>query len=250
MQQLLQDQTAIVTGATAGIGKTIAFRLAEQGAKVAIIGTNAERGQQVVDEIVKHYGVDRAVFYRLDVANYAQTHEVVDQIVKLFGKVDILINNAGITRDQLLMKMSEEDWDNVMAVNVKSCYNFCHALVRPMMKARKGKIVNVSSVIGLIGNAGQVNYAASKAAMIGFTKALAKELAPRNICVNCVAPGFIETNMTDVLNEEQKKSILSGIPLGRMGTPDDIANAVIFAASKSADYMTGQVLVIDGGMVM
>jgi len=250
MTQLLLNQKAIVTGATAGIGKAIAFKLAEAGASVAVVGTNPERGAEVVREITEAFGASSAYFYQVDVANHLQVLEVIKAILERFGTVDILVNNAGITRDQLLMKMSEEDWDNVLDVNVKSCYNFCHALVRPMMKARKGKIINISSVVGLTGNPGQVNYAASKAAIIGFTKALAKELAPRNINVNCVAPGFIETRMTHVLNEEQKKSALSGIPLGRMGHPDDIANAVVFMSSSHADYITGQVLTVDGGMVM
>lgn len=250
MTQVLLNQKAIVTGATAGIGRSIALKLAEAGAAVCVIGTNPERGAKVVQEITEAYGQDRAFFYQVDVANHGQVLEAVKAITAHFGSIDILVNNAGITRDQLLMKMSEEDWDNVLDVNVKSCYNFCHALVRPMMKARKGKIINISSVIGLVGNAGQVNYAASKAAIIGLTKALAKELAPRNINVNCVAPGFIETTMTDVLSDEQKKSALSGIPLGRMGHPDDIANAVVFMSSSHADYITGQVLTVDGGMVM
>ncbi len=246
MSNLLKDQVAIVTGATAGIGKAIAIKLAQEGAKVAVIGTNAERGAEVVAEI----GEDKAAFFKVDVASYAEAGAAVNAILTQFGRVDILVNNAGITRDQLLMKMTEEDWDKVMEVNVKSCYNFCQTLVRPMMKARRGKIINISSVIGLTGNAGQVNYAASKAAIIGFTKALAKEVASRNIHVNCVAPGFIETKMTGVLNEEQKKGILQSIPLGRMGTPEDIANMVAFLASPLADYVTGQVIAVDGGMVM
>jgi 3-oxoacyl-[acyl-carrier protein] reductase len=250
MQDILKGQTAIVTGATAGIGKAIALKLAEQGARVAVIGTNVQRGEEVILEINSKYPENKAEFYAVDVANHEASKDVVKKILKSFGTVDILVNNAGITRDQLLMKMSEDDWDNVLEVNVKSCYNFCYALVRPMMKARKGKIINISSVIGLIGNAGQVNYAVSKAAIIGFTKALAKELSSRNICVNCIAPGFIETPMTDAMTDEQKKATLASIPLGSMGKPDDIANAVLFIASPLASYITGQVLVVDGGMVM
>jgi len=250
MHNLLKGQTAIVTGGTAGIGKAIALKFAEQGARVAIIGTNEARGVSVIEEINQKYPENKALFFQVDVANHEASKDVVKQILDLFQHVDILVNNAGITRDQLLMKMSENDWDNVLEVNLKSCYNFCYALVRPMMKARKGKIINMSSVIGLIGNAGQVNYAASKAAVIGFTKALAKELAPRNICVNCIAPGFIETPMTDAMTEDQKKATIAAIPLGKMGKPCDIANAALFIASPLADYITGQVVVVDGGMVM
>lgn len=250
MLNLLDGKKAIVTGATAGIGKEIALKLAEHGAYVAVIGTNEARGQAVIKEINEKFGENKAFFYSVDVANFEASKEVVSQVLARFGTVDILVNNAGITRDQLLMKMSEEDWDKVLDVNLKSCYNFCNALVRPMMKARSGKIINISSVIGLMGNAGQVNYAASKAGMIGFSKALAKELAPRNISVNCIAPGFIETAMTDELTEEQKKAILTEIPLGKMGKAEDIANTVLFIASPLAEYITGQVIVVDGGMVM
>lgn len=241
----LKDKVAIVTGGTAGIGRGIAKRLHAQGAKVAIIGTNPERGHEVVQELQEN-----ALFYPCNAANTQEVEETVKTIVSHWGRVDILINNAGITRDQLLLKMSEEDWDQVMATNVKSCYNFSKACTRPMMKARFGRIINISSVIGLIGNAGQANYAASKAAMIGFSKALAKELASRNILVNCVAPGFIETKMTDAMTDAQKEITLSQIPLNRMGSTDDIANAVLFLASDFASYITGQVITVDGGMVM
>lgn len=250
MQNILKGQTAIVTGGTAGIGKAIALRFAEQGARVAVIGTNESRGNAVIEEINKKFPENPAQFYQVDVSNHEASKDVVKKILDQFQHVDILVNNAGITRDGLLMKMSEEDWDNVLEVNLKSCYNFCYALVRPMMKARKGRIINISSVIGLIGNAGQVNYAASKAAIIGFTKALAKEVAPRNISVNCIAPGFIETPMTDAMTEDQKKATLALIPFGAMGKADDIANAALFIASPLANYITGQVIVVDGGMVM
>lgn len=250
MIEEFKGKTAIVTGATAGIGKSIALKFASCGIRVAIIGTNEARGHEVINEMKEKFPLCEAVFYQVDVANMEASKEVIKQILTLFGKVDILVNNAGITKDQLLMKMSEEDWDKVLEVNLKSCYIFCHELVRPMMKERYGKIINISSVVGLNGNAGQVNYAASKAGMIGFTKALAKEVASRNICVNCIAPGFIETPMTDILTEEQKKNILNSIPLGKMGKPEDIANAALFIASPLADYITGQVIVVDGGMVM
>lgn len=250
MKDLLQNQTAIVTGGTAGIGKAIALKFAEAGAKVAIFGTNAERGAQVLAEIQKVAGNDHAKFFALNVANGAEVEAAIKSVLETFGKVDILVNNAGVTRDQLLMRMSEEDWDTVMDVNVKSCYNTCHALVRPMMKSRKGKIINLSSVVGINGNTGQANYAASKAAIIGFTKALAKELATRNICVNCVAPGFIKTPMTDSLTDAQREATLERIPLARFGEPDEIANTVLFLASSLSDYITGQVISVDGGMVL
>lgn len=246
---LLNGRRAIVTGGTAGIGAAIAKRLAEEGAYVVIIGTNTERGTQVTAQLKAIAGCPGADFYRLDVANHSEVAQTIKTILAQ-GPIDILVNNAGITRDQLLMKMNEQDWDNVMDTNVKSCYNICHALVRSFLKARKGKIVNISSVVGLTGNVGQVNYAASKAAMIGFSKALAKELASRNVQVNCVAPGYIETAMTGALNEEQRKLILAKIPLERMGTPEDIANAVLFLVSPWADYITGQVITVDGGMVI
>jgi len=217
MQQL-KDKAAVVTGGTAGIGKEIALAFAKQGAHVAIFGTNAERATEVLEHLQKTY--------------------------------PILVNNAGITRDGLLMKMTEEDWDRVIAVNLKSVYNTCQALVRPMLKARSGKIINITSVIGLIGNAGQANYAASKAGMIGFTQSLAKEVASRGICVNCIAPGFIKTSMTDVLTDAQKEGILKQVPMGRLGSPEEIANTAVFLASDWSNYMTGQVLTVDGGMVM
>ena len=242
---MLKNQVAIVTGGTAGIGKAIALKFAEQGAKVSIFGTTAERGAQIVEEIQ-----GEAFFVQVDVSKTEDVAKAVSQVVEKFGNVDILVNNAGITKDQLLIRMSEEDWDNVMAINVKSCYNTCRVLARSMMKARKGKIINMSSVVGLSGNIGQANYAASKAAVIGFTKALAKELASRNICVNCIAPGFIGTRMTDAMTEQQKESIVATIPFGRIGEPDDIAKAALFLASSLSDYITGQVLTVDGGKAM
>lgn len=245
-----EGTTALITGGNSGIGKAIALLFAQEGAQVAIFGTNKERGQIAIDEINAATGKESAQFFAVNVASKAEVDAAVKAVLEKFGHIDILVNNAGITRDGLLMKMPEQDWDDVMNINVKSCYNLCQSLSRPMIKARKGKIINISSVIGLTGNAGQVNYASSKAALIGFTKALAKELASRNICVNCIAPGFIETPMTDVMTETQKKATLEAIPLGKIGSPEDVANAALYLASPESNYMTGQVLVVDGGMVM
>lgn len=241
----LKGKWAIVTGATKGIGKGIAESLAGHGVNVVVVGTNAERGEAVA----KSLGGE-SFFKALDVADFKACHTFVDEVLEKVGSVDILVNNAGITRDNLLMKMSEEDWDRVIDVNLKSVFNLSHALVRPMLKAKSGKIINISSVVGLTGNAGQVNYSASKAGVIGATKSLALEMAPRGICVNCIAPGFIETEMTGVLSDKVKEAILNKIPMKRMGNTNEIANAVLFLSSELSDYVTGQVLTVDGGMVM
>lgn len=246
----LLDQVAIITGGNAGIGKAIAFKFAEEGAKVAILGTNGETGAATVAEIKQAFPKAEVLFFQVDVAQTSAVDEIVKQIIGQLGKVDILVNNAGVTADQLLMKMSEDDWDRVLTVNLKSCYNTCRAVVRVMMKAKKGKIINISSVVGLMGNAGQANYAASKAGMIGFSKSLAKELASRNILVNCVAPGFIKTKMTDALTDTQREAILKDVPLGRLGDVDEVAQVVWFLASPLSNYITGQVVTVDGGMVM
>jgi 3-oxoacyl-[acyl-carrier protein] reductase len=240
----LQDQVAVVTGGTAGIGRAIVERFAKEGAKVAFLGRNSERGQELAKEL------PQTEFYQVDVSNTEEVNRTFDEIMKKWGKIDILVNNAGITRDNLLLKMKEEDWDIIMAINVKSCYNCSKAVTRPMMKARKGKIINISSVVGLTGNPGQANYAASKAAVIGFTKALAKEIGSRNIGVNCIAPGYIETQMTSEMTEAQKEALITSIPLGRMGKPEDIANMALFLSSSESDYITGQVFTVDGGMVI
>lgn len=250
MHQSLSNQVAVVTGGTAGIGKAIAEKFAEEGARIIIWGTQVDKGEAAAKELQEKYPASYAQFYRVDVSKTTEVEEVIKKILETTGQVDILVNNAGITADQLILKMSEEDWDRVLDINLKSCYNTCRALARAMMKMKKGKIINISSVIGLAGSAGQVNYAASKAGMIGFTKALAKELAPRGILVNCIAPGFIQTQMTDKMNESQKEVILKQIPLGHMGSPLDIANAAWFLASSLSNYMTGQVMTVDGGMVM
>lgn len=251
--QLLKAKKAIITGGTAGIGKEIALVFAKQGADVAVFGTNAERSAQVIEELkaVQCYPEQTFEALIVNVSEKKSVEDAVQSLLAKWGRIDILINNAGITRDGLLMKMSEEDWDAVLDVNLKSVYNTCQTLVRPMLKAKTGgKIINISSVVGLTGNSGQTNYAASKSGMIGFTKSLAQELASRNICVNCIAPGFIVTRMTDVLTEPQKEGILKKIPMGRMGSPNDIAQAAVFLASPLSDYITGQVITVDGGMVM
>lgn len=252
MQHLLKGKTALVTGGTAGIGKAIASLFAEQGANVAICGTNKERAEQTVLEIekVKADPEQKIRYFLLDVAKTKEVEEAIGKLVEEWGKIDILVNNAGITRDNLLMRMSEEDWDRVVEVNLKSIYNTCRALCRPMMKSRAGSIINITSVIGLMGNAGQVNYAASKSGMIGFTKSLAKELAGRGIRANCIAPGYIETQMTDGLTPQIKEQILTKIPLSRIGQPRDIAQAALYLASDLSSYVTGQVIAVDGGMVM
>lgn len=248
---LLKGKKALVTGGTAGIGREIALQYARHGASVAICGTNQERADSVLQEM-KAVGDGSQEFQAiiLDVSVKEKVDLAIQSLLEKWGQIDVLVNNAGITRDGLLMKMSEEDWDVVMATNLKSVYNTCQALVRPMLKAKQGKIINISSIVGLTGNAGQVNYASSKAGMIGFTKSLAQELGSRGICVNCIAPGFIRTHMTDVLKEEIKQELLKKIPMRRLGETKDIASVAVFLASELSDYMTGQVLTVDGGMVM
>ncbi len=243
--QLLKGKKTLVTGGTSGIGKVIAKTFAAQGADVTIIGTNETRAKTTIDEMtqVKISDEQQFGYYIVDVADTTGVQDAFDKI----GPVDVLVNNAGITRDGLLMRMSEEDWDAVLNTNLKSIFNFCKAAVRPMMKQRSGKIINISSVVGLTGNAGQSNYAASKLGMVGFTKSLAKEVASRGINVNCIAPGYIQTPMTESLNEQQRAAISDKIPMG-MGEPKSIADAALFLASEMSDYITGVVLPVDGGM--
>ncbi len=252
MHQLLKGKHALITGGTAGIGKQIALTFASQGASVAIFGTNKERAEQVTSELATQKVSDDQKFLAeiVDVSDKQAIEAAIQDILEKWGVIDVLVNNAGITRDGLLMKMKEEHWDEVMDVNLKSVFNTCQALVRPMMKARSGKIINISSVVGLTGNAGQVNYSASKSGVIGFTKSLAQELATRGVCVNCIAPGFISTRMTDALTDVQKEGILKKIPMGRIGDAEEVAKAALFLASDMSTYMTGQVLTVDGGMVM
>jgi 3-oxoacyl-[acyl-carrier protein] reductase len=244
-----ENQVAVVTGAGRGIGHAIAVRLASEGARVASVSRTEANAQKTADEI-NAARADAAKPYAVDVADQAAVQKAAEQIFEHFGRVDILVNNAGVTRDGLSMRMSMEDWDIVMNTNLKGAFNFIQAVMRPMIKQRSGRIINISSIAGLIGNAGQANYAASKAGLIGLTKTLARELASRGITVNAVAPGLIETDMTTVLSEEIRQNILKNVPLGKLGEPEDIAGAVAYLASAEAKYITGQVLTVDGGMVM
>lgn len=244
----LQGRVAFITGGARGIGKAIALEFAREGADIAIGDVNAEEMQKTGAEI-EALG-RQCLSLSLDVTKPESAENAVNKILDKFTKVDILVNNAGITKDTLLLRMSETDWDAVLNVNLKGAFNCLKAVSRPMIKARSGKIVNIASIIGLIGNAGQANYSASKAGVIALTKTAAKELASRGINVNAVAPGFIQTHMTDKLTEEQKEKMLAVIPLNRMGNPEDVARVCLFLASEESAYITGQTIVVDGGMVM
>ena len=244
----LENQIAVVTGAGRGIGRAIALKFAAAGADVACVSRTAENAEKVASEI-RALG-RRAWAHAVDVSDAAAVAAAAAKILADCGKVDVLVNNAGVTRDGLIMRMGEADWDAVVDTNLKGAFLVTKAFSRAMLKARAGRIINITSVIGLIGNAGQCNYAASKAGLIGFTQSCAKELASRNITVNAIAPGFIETDMTAELNEEMKAALLKQIPLGSLGSGDDIAGAALFLAGPAARYITGQVLTVDGGMVM
>ena len=248
MQPLL-GKVALVTGGSRGIGRAIALRLAEAGASVAVCSRNLEAAQAVGDEISA--GGGNFLARQSDVADAAQVDQLIKDITGTLGSLDILVNNAGINRDNLLLRMKEEEWDRVMDINLKGTFNCCKAAARPMIKARGGRIVNISSVVGISGNPGQANYAASKAGLIGFTKTLARELASRSITANVVAPGLISaTGMTSDLPSQVVDQMLAQIPLGRPGTPDDVAQAVLFLTSDHGAYITGQVIQVDGGMAM
>ena len=246
---LLAGKTALVTGATRGIGKGIALKLAQQGANVAFTFVSSVEKAKTFEAELSALGV-KAKGYQSNAAHFAEAEILVNEIITEFGNLDILVNNAGITRDNLLMRMTEEMWDEVMDTNLKSAFAMIKAVQRPMMKNRFGSIVNITSVVGITGNAGQANYAASKAGMIGLTKSVAKELGSRNIRCNAIAPGFIETEMTEALSDEVKAEWVKGIPLKRGGSPEDVANTVLYLASDLSTYVSGQTICVDGGMVM
>lgn len=237
-----KDKIVIVTGGSRGIGKAIAEKFNESGAKVIVTYKN-----QIDSGYFNSKGI---IHIQCDVSKLSEVTKAVDKLIKEHNRIDVLVNNAGLTKDNLLMRMTEEDWDIVMDTNAKGVFNFTKALSRQMISQRKGKIINISSIVGLTGNAGQSNYVASKAAVIGFTKAIAKELSSRNINVNCIAPGYIDTDMTNRLDEKIKAAFVEMIPLKRIGKPSDVANLVLFLASEESDYITGQVVCVDGGMVM
>ena len=244
----LEGKVALITGGARGIGKELALRFAKEGSDIAICDVNMELLEQTAEEI---RGMDKDVLvFKADVTSSTEVQNMLDKILDKFKKLDILINNAGITRDSLILRMPEEDWDRVIAVNLKGSFVCTKAAAKVMLKQRFGKIVNLASIIGIMGNIGQANYAASKAGIIGLTKSVAKELAPRGVCVNAIAPGFIKTEMTAKLPEDIQKKMLSVIPLGRFGEPKDVADLALFLSSDSSSYITGQVIQIDGGMLM
>ncbi|APC48664.1 3-oxoacyl-[acyl-carrier-protein] reductase [Virgibacillus halodenitrificans] len=246
---MLKGKSALVTGSSRGIGRAIALELAKQGANVAVnFSGNEEKAQSVVEEI-EELGV-KSFKVKADVSNEAEVKQMIKQVVDQFNSLDILVNNAGITRDNLLMRMKEEEFDQVINTNLKGVFVCTKAVTRQMMKQKAGRIINVSSIVGVSGNPGQANYVAAKAGVIGLTKTTAKELASRNILVNAIAPGFISTDMTNALTEEQRKDMLDMIPLAKLGEPEDVAKVVRFLASEDANYITGQTIHIDGGMVM
>lgn len=246
---VLKDKTVLVTGGSRGIGRSIVLAMAEEGANIAFTFKSSVEAADQVKRDVESRGRN-ALAIQSDAKDINGAQQVVDQIIKEFQRIDVLVNNAGITKDTLLMRMSEQDWDDVLDTNLKSAFNFSKAVCRTMMSQREGRIVNISSVAGVMGNAGQVNYSSAKAGMIGLTKSLAKELASRNIQVNAVAPGFVDTDMTLKLTAQQREALLNIIPMKRTAKPEEIANVVVFLASPASSYMTGQVLCVDGGIVM
>ncbi|MEP1096220.1 MAG: 3-oxoacyl-[acyl-carrier-protein] reductase [Cyclobacteriaceae bacterium] len=246
--KLLEGKTALVTGASKGIGRAIANKFAEQGANVAFTYLSSVEKGEALEKELKSNGVN-AKGYRSDASDFTAAQELISGVIEEFGSLDILVNNAGITRDNLLMRMAEDQWDEIMTVNLKSCFNTVKAASKPLMKQRSGSIINMSSVVGVKGNPGQANYAASKAGIIGFSKSVALELGSRGIRCNVIAPGFIETEMTDALDEKTVQSWRDAIPLKRGGSPEDVANACVFLGSDLSSYVTGQVVQVDGGML-
>jgi 3-oxoacyl-[acyl-carrier protein] reductase len=249
MSKPLSGKTALVTGASRGIGRSIALALAEAGANVAVNYAGSEAAAAEVAELIRAKGVE-AITVQANVGRADEADRLIKDVIGAWGKIDILVNNAGITRDNLIMRMKEEEFDQVIETNLKGVFNCLKAATRPMMKQRSGRIINISSVVGVLGNAGQANYVAAKAGVIGLTKSSARELASRGITVNCVAPGFIDTEMTQVLADDLRDKLLSDIPLARLGRPEEIADVVLFLASDASSYMTGQTLHVDGGMYM
>ncbi|WP_029905201.1 3-oxoacyl-[acyl-carrier-protein] reductase [Prevotella sp. 10(H)] len=247
--KLLEGKTAVITGAARGIGKAIALKYAEQGANIAFTDLAIDENAKATEAEIAKFGV-KAKGYASNAADFDETHKVVEEIMNDFGQIDILINNAGITRDGLMVRMSEQQWDMVININLKSAFNFIHAITPIMMKQKSGSIINMSSVVGLSGNAGQTNYSASKAGMIGLAKSIAKEVGSRGIRANCICPGFIITEMTGVLSEEVKKKWAEQIPLRRGGTPEDVANVAVFLGSDLSSYVSGQAIPVCGGMNM
>jgi 3-oxoacyl-[acyl-carrier protein] reductase len=244
----LNGKVAVVTGAAQGIGKTITVLLAEKGASLVLCDINLEAAEETAREIEERGG--KCLVLKSDVSNFQDAEKIIKQAVERFGSIDILINNAGITKDNVLLRMKEEQWDQVMAVNLKGTFNFTKASIKVMLRKRSGRIVNIASITGMMGNAGQANYSASKAGVIGFTKAVAREYADRGITVNAVAPGFIATAMTDAIPEKEKEELIKQIPMKKLGTPEDVANAVYFLASDEARYITGHVIGVNGGLYM
>ena len=244
----LNGKVAVVTGAAQGIGKTIVLLLAEKGASLVLCDINLEAAEETAREIEERGG--KCLALKSDVSNFQDAEKIIKQAVVHCGSIDILINNAGITKDNVLLRMKEEEWDQVIAVNLKGTFNFTRAAIKVMMRKKSGKIINIASITGMMGNAGQANYSASKAGVIGFTKAIAREYADRGITVNAVAPGFIATAMTDAIPEKEREELIKQIPMKKLGTPEDVANAVYFLASDEARYITGHVIGVNGGLYM